>query len=61
MLTNHPNAEISVYTGAFSVLLIYLVGFAGIQPPPEVAVALTTVLTGIVLVLGKRSRKNANA
>lgn len=54
MVTSHPNAEISVYTGALSVLVLYLVGFAGIEPPAEVGAALTTVLTGLVLLLGKR-------
>jgi hypothetical protein len=54
MITSHPNAEISVYTGALSVLVLYLIGFAGVDPPAEVGAALATVLTGLVLLAGRR-------
>lgn len=54
MITSHPNAEISVYTGALSVLVLYLIGLAGIDPPAEVGAAFATVLTGLVLLAGRR-------
>ena len=54
MVTSHPNAEVSVYTGAFSVLVLYLAGLFGLEPPAEVGAALTTVLTGLVLLVGRR-------
>lgn len=57
MITSHPNAETSIYTGALSVLILYGVGFEGVHPPAEVGAALTTVLTGLVLLAGRRGAK----
>jgi hydrogenase/urease accessory protein HupE len=59
MLTSHPNAEVSIYTGAATAILVYVAGLFGVDPPAEIGVACSTLLTGIVLYLGKRSRKPA--
>lgn len=57
--SSHPNANVSLYTGALSVLIIYAVGFAGIEPTAEVGAALATVLTGLALLLGRRKTDTA--
>ncbi len=59
MLTNHPNAEVSVYTGAATVILVFILGSQGVAIGAEVGAAITTVLTGFVLLLGRRSVKHA--
>jgi len=54
--TGNPNAEVAVYTGAATVLIVWLLGYLGVAVGAEVAAALTTVLTGIVLAVGKRKK-----
>lgn len=58
MITDHPNAEVSLYVGAVMVLITWIVsGAAHIDVPDFVWSACTTLLIGFVLFLGKRSRK----
>ena len=54
--TGNPNAEVAVYTGAATVLIVWLLGYLGVAVGAEVAAALTTVLTGVVLAVGKRKK-----
>ena len=54
--TGNPNAEVAVYTGAGTVVLVWLVSLLGVAVPPEVAAAVTTVATGLVLFVGKRKK-----
>lgn len=58
-MTNHPNAEVAAAVGGTTVILVWLVGVAGsLDVPAEVSSAFTTVLTVVILALGKRSRRN---
>ena len=54
--TGNPNAEVAVYTGAATVLIVWVLGYLGVAVGAEVAAALTTVLTGVVLAVGKRKK-----
>lgn len=54
--TSNPNAEVAVYTGAASAIVAWLLGHFGVDIPAEVGVALTTVLTGLVLFIGRRKK-----
>lgn len=56
-VTSNPNAEVAVYTGAGTVLIAWLLGHFGVDVSAEVGAALTTVLTGLVLFAGRRSKK----
>lgn len=56
-LTSNPNAEVAVYTGAGTIILVWLLSVFGIDVPAEIGAAITTVATGLVLFLGKRQRK----
>jgi len=55
-VTSNPNAEVAVYTGAGTVVIVWLLGHFGIDIPAEVGAALTTCLTGGVLLLGRRKK-----
>lgn len=52
-VTANPNASAATVTGAFVVVVVYLFGVAGVAIPPEVAVALTTLVTAAVLFFGR--------
>jgi hypothetical protein len=52
--TGNPNAEVAVYTGAGTIVLVWCVSLLGVDVPAEVAAAVTTVATGLVLFIGKR-------
>jgi hypothetical protein len=54
--TSNPNAEVAVYTGALTVLIAWLLGHFGVDVSAEVGAALTTVLTGGVLLVGRRTK-----
>jgi len=47
---------VAVYTGAGTVVIVWLLGHFGIDIPAEVGAALTTVLTGLVLLAGRRKK-----
>ena len=55
-VTGNPNAEVAVYAGAASVVIAWLLGHFGIDIPAEVGAALTTGLTGLVLLAGRRKK-----
>ena len=55
-VTSNPNAEVAVYAGAATVVIVWLLGHFGIDIPAEVGAALTTVLTGLVLLAGRRKK-----
>lgn len=54
--TGNPNAEVAVYTGAGTVLIAWLLGHFGIDLGAEVGAAMTTVLTGLVLLAGRAKK-----
>jgi hypothetical protein len=54
--TGNPNAEVAVYTGAAVVVIAWLCGYFGLDVGAEEGAAMTTVLTGIVLYVGRRKK-----
>ena len=54
--TGNPNAEVAVYTGAVVVVIAWALGYFGIDVGAEIGAAMTTVLTGIVLFIGRRKK-----
>jgi len=55
---NNPNASVTAVAGAVTVLLVWIVGVAGLSMPAEVGSALTTVIAGLILWVGPRQTKN---
>jgi hypothetical protein len=51
---NHPNATITALAGAITVILIWIVGVAGLAVPAEVGSAFTTIVAAVILALGRR-------
>jgi hypothetical protein len=55
-VSNNPNASVTAFAGAISVLLVWGVGFAGVPIPGEVASAFTTVVAAVILFVGRIER-----
>lgn len=55
-VSNNPNASVTAFAGAFTVLLVWGVGFAGVPIPGEVASAFTTVVAAVILFVGRIER-----
>jgi hypothetical protein len=51
---NHPNATTAALAGSITVILIWIVGVAGLAVPAEVGSAFTTIVAAIILGLGRR-------
>lgn len=54
--TGNPNAEVAVYTGALTILIAWALGHFGVDVSAEVGAALTTVLTGGILLIGRAKK-----
>lgn len=59
-LTKNPNAEVSIYTGAATTVILGVLDQFGITLDPTLQGAITTLLIGLVLFLGKRSKKDVS-
>jgi hypothetical protein len=57
MPTQHPNAVAAGLSGSVTVLAVYLAGLAGLDIPAEVASAFTTIVAGVVLLAGHRTKR----
>jgi hypothetical protein len=55
-VSNNPNASVTAFAGAITVLLVWGVGFAGVPIPGEVASAFTTVVAAVILFVGRIER-----
>ena len=55
-VSNNPNASVTAFAGAFSVIVVWAVGFAGVPIPGEVASAFTTVVAAVILFVGRLER-----
>jgi threonine/homoserine/homoserine lactone efflux protein len=60
-VSNNPNASVTAVAGAVTIMLIWVVGIAGLAVPAEVASAFTTVVAAVILWVGRRERRVANA
>jgi hypothetical protein len=57
-VTSNPNASVTAVAGAVTVVLVWMVGVAGLMVPAEVGSALTTVVAGVILWIGPREKSN---
>ncbi len=55
-VSNNPNASVTAFAGAFTVIVIWGLGFAGLPIPGEVASAFTTVVAAVILFVGRIER-----
>ena len=54
-MNSHPNATVSVFAGACTILVVYGASLFGLdEPPAEVGAAFTTIVTAAILFIGKR-------
>lgn len=56
-MNKHPNATAAVGGGGLGVIVVWALGLAGVDVPPEVAAAIAGGLAGIVLFIGRRGVK----
>jgi hypothetical protein len=56
-VSSNPNASVTAFGGAITILLVWGAGAAGLSVPAEVASAFTTVVAAIVLWIGRRERQ----
>jgi hypothetical protein len=60
-VSGNPNASVSAFAGAVTILLIWAMGFARVAVSAEVASAFTTVVTAVILWIGRRERREPQA
>lgn len=56
-IAENPNASVATAAGAAVTVAIWVATSLGLDVPPEVAAAVTTLVAAVVLYIGKRSRK----
>jgi high-affinity Fe2+/Pb2+ permease len=56
-VSSNPNASVTAFAGAFTILLVWGAGVAGLPVPAEVASAFTTFVAAIILWIGRRERQ----
>lgn len=54
---SHPNATAAAGSGGLAVLVVWLLGMAGVAVSPEVAAAIAGAIATIVLFIGRRGLK----
>lgn len=58
-IKENPNAAVAASAGALVTVAVWVATSLGVDVPPEVAAAVTTLVGAAVLYMGKRSRKPA--
>ena len=58
-VTSNPNASVTAFAGAVTILLVWGAGAAGLAVPAEVASAFTTIVAAIILWVGRIERARA--
>ena len=59
-VSSNPNASVTAFAGAFTIVLVWAVGIAGLACPAEVASAFTTLFAAAILWLGRPQRLSAS-
>ena len=54
VVQTNPNAMMATLAGSMTVILVWIVGVAGLAVPAEVASAVTTIIAAVLLAVGKR-------
>ena len=55
-VTTNPNASVTAFAGAVTILLVWGAGMAGLPVPAEVASAFTTIVAAAILWIGRIER-----
>lgn len=55
-VSSNPNASVTAFAGAVTILLIWIAGVAGLNVPAEVGSAFTTIAAATILWFGRRQR-----
>lgn len=55
-MTSHPNASAAGVSGALTVVLMFVLTAFGVSVSPELASAVTTLITAAVLFAGNRKK-----
>ncbi|MFY9580087.1 MAG: hypothetical protein WAQ33_12260 [Gaiellaceae bacterium] len=58
-VTSNPNASVTAFAGAVTILIVWGAGAAGLAVPAEVASAFTTIVAAIILWVGRIERARA--
>jgi len=58
-VTSNPNASVTAFAGAVTILLVWGAGAVGLAVPAEVASAFTTIVAAIILWVGRIERARA--
>jgi hypothetical protein len=56
-ISSNPNASVTAFAGAITILVIWIAGVVGLSVPAEVGSAFTTVAAGAILWIGPRQSK----
>jgi threonine/homoserine/homoserine lactone efflux protein len=57
VVSNNPNASVAAVAGAGTVVLVWLLGMAGLAVPAEVASAFTAIGAAVILWIGRQERQ----
>jgi high-affinity Fe2+/Pb2+ permease len=55
-VSSNPNASVTAFAGALTILVVWGVGVAGLTMPAEVASAFTTIVAAVILWVGRIER-----
>jgi hypothetical protein len=55
-VSNNPNASVTAFAGAITILVVWGAKVAGVAVPAEVASAFTTVVAAVILFIGRIER-----
>ncbi|TMK69984.1 MAG: hypothetical protein E6G50_10435 [Actinobacteria bacterium] len=55
-VSNNPNASVTAFAGAITILVVWGAKAAGVAIPAEVASAFTTVAAAVILFIGRIER-----
>ncbi len=56
VVSNNPNASVAAGIGAVVTIGIWVATALGVDVPPEIAAAITTLAGSVVLLIGNRSK-----
>jgi hypothetical protein len=55
-VSSNPNASVTAFAGAITILVVWGAKYAGVAVPAEVASAFTTVVAAVILFVGRIER-----
>ena len=55
-VSSNPNASVTAFAGAVTIVAVWCAGAAGLAIPAEVASAFTTIVAAVILWIGRIER-----